>query len=432
MHRICNLKKMEDVFDELFPINRSIMGEGYRHSLKILNRLMPTKNIEFNSGKNIFDWKVPKEWIIEDAYIITPDGKKICDFKKNNLHVVAYSKNINQNISFANLKKNLYFIKKNPNAIPYVTSFYKKNWGFCLKYKDYKKLNINGKYKVVIKSKFKKGKLLVGEAYIKGRTKNEILFTSYLCHPSMANNELSGPIALSFLYNYLKKRKKINNHSIRFIINPETIGAIAYLSKNYIDLKKRVKAGYVLTCVGDSGKIHYKETLRGDTITDIAAKNILKKYKHKIMKYYPFGSDERQYNSSGIKIPIGSLMRTPYGEYKQYHTSLDNKKIINFRKMEEIIKVYVKIFDLLDTDFIIKPKKNKCEPFLSKYKLYRTVSSYNFHKSDINKIEKNIFIILSKIKNESSYLKLLNDTQIEKNIFNKVLKLLKKKKIIDY
>ena len=203
MHRVCNLKKMEDIFDELFPINRSIMGEGYRHSLKILNKLMPTKNIEFNSGKNIFDWKVPKEWVIEDAYIIAPDGQKICDFKKNNLYVVAYSKNINKYISFANLKKNLYFIKKNPNAIPYVTSFYKKNWGFCIKYKDYKKLNKNGNYKVVIKSKFKKGKLLVGEANIKGRTKNEILFTSYLCHPSMANNELSGPITLSFLYNYL-------------------------------------------------------------------------------------------------------------------------------------------------------------------------------------------------------------------------------------
>lgn len=423
---------MEKIFDNLFPINRSIMGKGYNNSLKILNNLIPTRNIKFNSGTKAFDWKIPDEWIIEDAYIITPNGKKICEFKKNNLHLVSYSKNVKKNIKFSELKKKLFYIKKNPNAIPYVTSYYKRDWGFCISYKDYKKLSRKGNYKVVIKSKFKKGKLVVGEALIKGKTKNEILFTSYLCHPSMANNELSGPIMLGYLYNFLKKRKRIYNHSIRFLINPETIGTIAYLSKNYKILKKRVKAGYVLTCVGDNGKFHYKETIEGNSVTDIVVRDVLKKYKHKILKYSPFGSDERQYNSSGIKIPIGSLMRTPYGQFKEYHTSLDNKKLINFKKMREMILVYTKIFDKLDSDFIIKPKVNMGEPFLSKYNLYRTLSSYNFHKSDVNSVEEKIFIILSRLKSETSYIKLLYDTKIKKNIFNKVLKILKQKKIIDY
>ena len=187
MNNICNIKHMEKIFDNLFPINRSIMGKGYNNSLKILNNLIPTRNIKFNSGTKAFDWKIPDEWIIEDAYIITPNGKKICEFKKNNLHLVSYSKNVKKNIKFSELKKKLFYIKKNPNAIPYVTSYYKRDWGFCISYKDYKKLSRKGNYKVVIKSKFKKGKLVVGEALIKGKTKNEILFTSYLCHPSMAN-----------------------------------------------------------------------------------------------------------------------------------------------------------------------------------------------------------------------------------------------------
>ena len=200
------INKIEHYFDKLFPLNRSITGKGYQKSLDIISEIIPLKKINFLTGQKVFDWKIPKEWNVKDAYIKNKNGDKIVDFKKNNLHLVSYSKNIQSKLKLKELKKNLYFIKKMPNAIPYITSYYKKRWGFCLSYNHLKKLK-NETYTIKIDSSLKKGKLTVGELLIKGKSKKEILISSYLCHPSMANNELSGPLTLAFLYNKLKKSK---------------------------------------------------------------------------------------------------------------------------------------------------------------------------------------------------------------------------------
>ena len=374
------------------------------------------------------DWKIPLEWSIKEAFIITPNKKKICDFKKNNLHVVNYSEPVKKTLSLNNLKKKLHFIKELPNAIPYITSYYKKRWGFCIKYSEYKKLK-KGNYHVYINSKFKNGKLVVGEKLLKGKSKKEILFSSYICHPSMANNELSGPLVLANLYKSLKRKKMF--HTIRFILSAETIGTIAYLSRKGFELKKNVVAGYQMTCLGDKGNFTYKETKNGNTITDAAAKLVLKKYKNsKILKFFPTGSDERQYSSPGFDLPVGSLMRTPYDRYKEYHTSLDNKNFISFNKMYESIKAYLEIIQLLENNFFIRSLLPYGEPRLHKRGLYKNLSNYNFLNSKLDDFNESFFWILSHADGKTSYLEILQKSNLKKRDFDYALKILIKKKMV--
>ena len=422
------IKIIQIYFDKLFQINRSIMGAGYRKTLKILAEIMPTKKIKFKSGKKVLDWKIPLEWSINDAFILTPNKKKICQFKKNNLHIVNYSEPVNKILNLKSLKKKLHFVKALPDAIPYITSYYKKRWGFCIKYKDYKKLK-DGNYHVFINSNFKKGELIVGEKILKGKSKNEILFSSYICHPSMANNELSGPLVLINLYNMLKRKKLF--HTIRFVLSAETIGTIAYLSKRGTQLKKNVIAGYQMTCLGDRGNFTYKETKNGNTITDAAAKLVLKKYgSNRILKFFPTGSDERQYSSPGFNLPIGSLMRTPYDRYKEYHTSLDNRSFISFIKIYDSIKAYLDIVTLLENNFYILSLFPYGEPQLNKRDLYKNLSNYNFLNSKLDGFNNSIFWILSHADGKTSYLEILQKSNLEKKDFDYALKILINKKMV--
>ena len=317
-------------FDRLFPLNRSLTGKDYQKSLKILREIIPIKIINFKSGSKVFDWKIPLEWNVKDAYILDKNKKKIIDFRKNNLHLMGYSEKVSKIIKLNQLKKNLHFIKEIPNAIPYVTSYYKKRWGFCLSYNQYKTLK-NQKYEIKIDSELKKGKLSIGECLIKGKSKKEILITSYLCHPSMANNELSGPLTLAFLYNSLKKKKF--KYSIRFLIAPETIGTIAYLSKFKDRVKKNVICGYVLSSCGLNKIPHYKKSKNGNRIGDIAMERVLSKKNYKILDYNPIGSDETRYGTIGIDLPVGAFLRSDFDKYKEYHTSLDNKKLLILIKL---------------------------------------------------------------------------------------------------
>ncbi len=248
-------KEYEKLFDKLFPINRSITGKGYDISLKILKKKIPFKILKFRSGKKVFDWKIPKIWNVKEAYLISPNGKKIIDFKNNNLHLVGYSQKKIKELNLKQLKKNLFTNKNLPNAIPYVTSYYKKNWGFCISHKNYKKLK-KGNYKVNINTNFKTGHLKVGSYLIKGKSKKEIIISSYLCHPSMANNELSGPLTLCALYEKIKNKRF--NYSIRLLINPETIGMIAFISKFKKHILSNVIGGCVLTCLGNDAPPIYK------------------------------------------------------------------------------------------------------------------------------------------------------------------------------
>ncbi len=364
-------KQLEVYFDKLWPICRSITGKGLRESLQIIQELIPLQLTEIPTGTKVYDWEIPKEWNISDAYIICPDGNKIIDFKINNLHVVNYSIPTNKNISFEELKNHLHYIEELPDAIPYITSYYKETWGFCLTYNQFKQLKKEGTYKVVIDSNLSDGSLTYGEYILKGDTDEEVLFSTYLCHPSMANNELSGPLVVAFLYKLLAQLPN-RKYTYRFLFAPETIGVIAFLSKNGLYLKKQLIAGYVVTCCGDNADFVYKESKQSNTLADLVAKHVLK-YQDIPYKIIPFsvgGSDERQYCSPGFNLPVGSLTRSMYQHYKEYHTSLDNKSFISFSAMKKTIDIYFSFANAIEANHLYENTITFCEPQLGKRGLY--------------------------------------------------------------
>ena len=363
--------EMEKYFDRLWSICRSITGNGLRESFAILKELIPLNLTEVPSGTKIFDWEIPQEWNINDAFIITPEGKKICDFRKNNLHVVNYSEPIDVEISFDELNSHLYSLPDHPEWIPYVTSYYKRNWGFCIPHAERIQLSDRGKYKVFIDSELKKGSLTYGDFILKGESEKEILFTTYLCHPSMANNELSGPLALAFLYKRIRSLPN-RKYTYRFVVAPETIGAIAYLQEHGSYLQSNLVAGYVLTCCGDSGKIHFKRSKTGNSYADQLAESVLK---HKFNDYSVLdfsigGSDERQYCSPGFNLPVGSIIRTPYQRFKEYHTSADNKDFISFNALSDTVDYSFEMVQAAEADVFPLSTNPFCEPQLGKRGLY--------------------------------------------------------------
>ena len=391
------------VLKKLFPLNRSITGKGFTQSLNILKRFNKQISIKkIKSKSKVFDWKVPLSWEINDAYI-QYDGKKIIDFKENNLHVVNYSHPIKKKMYFKELKKNLHFHSKISKAIPYVTSYYKRNWGFCINKSFYDKISkYKKKFNVVIKSKFKNNYLNYGQIFIKGKSKKEILFSTYLCHPSMANNELSGPVVMTKLANFIKKKN--NYYSYRFLYLPETIGSIAFLSKNYQSLKNNVLSGFVITCVGDEGKFSYIPTIYGDTFADRIAIKTLKDMKINFLNfsYLERGSDERQFNWPGIDLPISSITRSKYGNYKEYHSSLDDLKFVSSKGLNSSYNFYISLFKNIEKERL-PISKTKCEPFMQKVNIYP--SNVVFKKS-LYKETRNIlnFLTYCNGKNEISYI----------------------------
>jgi aminopeptidase-like protein len=365
----------------LFPICRSLTGKGVVKTLKIIQKEFPTLIIKkIISGTKVFDWNVVPEWNVSNAYISDKNNLKIIDFKINNLHLLGYSVAVKKSLSKKELFKYLYFLKKQPKAIPYVTSYYEKRWGFCISYNQFKmiekKYSSKDKFNVVIKSSFKKkGHLNYGEVVLPGKSNQEILISTYICHPSMANNELSGPIVSMGLINYFRKKKL--SKTLRFIFIPETLGSIAYLSKNLINLKNNVIGGYNLTCIGDERKHSCMFTKYQNSPSDEAIIEAYKSLNIKDYKIHPFlkrGSDERQYNSPGVDLPISSIFRTKYGEYPEYHTSLDNFDIVTLKGITGGFKVAKKSIEILLEN--IYPKyKIICEPQMGKRGLYPTLST---------------------------------------------------------
>jgi len=355
----------------LFPINRSLTGKGNIMTLQILNKICHGIKIKkYKSGQKVFDWKIPNEWNVNHAYIKTPDGKKICDYKKNNLHLVGYSTSIKKSLTLKKLKENLHTHKKLKHAIPYLTSYYKKNWGFCISTNQLKKLK-PGKYHINIDTSFKKTHMHFGEFYLKGKSKNEIFFSTYICHPSMANNEISGPIIASKIAKWLAKLKK-TKYSYRIVFLPETIGSIAYLYHNKNILKKNVIAGFNISCVGDEKSWSLLPSKYKNTLSDRVATRILKKSKIKYTLYnwLERGSDERQYCSPGIDLPIASIMRSKYGTYPEYHTSLDKiGSVVTNKGLKDSLKIYKKVIMEIENS-IFPTVKIICEPKLSKRNLY--------------------------------------------------------------
>ncbi|HLD27967.1 MAG TPA: DUF4910 domain-containing protein [Patescibacteria group bacterium] len=375
-------QRIEQYFDRLWPLNRSITGPGFRQSLEILSEIAPFKNLEFATGRKVLDWTIPQEWRVKEAYLICPDNKKRADFKVNNLHLVGYSRPFAGSLSLSELKEHLYSLPDQPRAIPYVTSYYKDYWGFCLSDEELKSLP-QGVYQAVVDTELTDGELVVGETVLRGESKKEILFSSYLCHPSMANNELSGPLVLAFLYEQLSKLPQ-RKFTYRFVLAPETIGAIAFLSERGKHLKKNLAAGYQLTCLGDKGKFTYKKSRQENSLADRAALQILKELDgHNIVSFNPaFGSDERQYCSPGFNLPFGSLMRTMYAQYPEYHTSLDNKSLMDFGRMEQTVEVLISIIRAIEGNQTFINRQPYGEPQLGPRGLFRSLSTKEPQKEE--------------------------------------------------
>lgn len=417
---------------KLFPITRSLTGNGVKKTLNIIQKEFPKLRIKkIKSGTKVFDWNIPEEWNVTDAYVIDKYNNRIIDFKKNNLHLVGYSIPIKKNITKKELFKNLYFLKNQPKAIPYITSYYKKRWGFCISYNEFKILDkrysLNDKFKVIINSNFnKKGNLNYGELILKGKSQKEILISTYICHPSMANNELSGPIVSMGLINYFKNKKL--DKTLRFVFIPETIGSISYLSKNLKYLKENVIGGYNLSCIGDERQHSCMFSKYQNSPSDEAVIEAYKSLKIKNYKVYPFlkrGSDERQYNSPGVDLKISSIFRTKYGEYPEYHTSLDNFDIVTLKGCVGGFNVAKKSIKIL-LERIYPKCKIMCEPQMGKRRLYPTLSTKNE-----NKLTRSYMDFLQYADGTNSLEKISNLIKLELNSVKKIHSILSKSNLLD-
>ena len=450
--------KIIKLIKKIFPYNRSLTGNGNRKTLYEIKKILKNlKIIEYKSGEKVFDWIIPPEWNVKNAYI-TYKKKKILDFKKNNLHLLGYSSSFKKKITLEYLKKHLYTDKENKKAVPYITSYYKRNWSFCVS-KEFKNNLKSGEYGININSSFKKnGNLTIGEIKIKGRSKKEILISTNICHPSMANHETTGISIATFISKFLLNRN--NKFSYRILFIPETVGVISYLKKNLKILKKFFFAGFHLTCLGGTKEFSMVSTKYENSYSDYVAKQILKTKKNKrIYTFQNAGSDERQYNYPGIDLPVVTLTRELFGKFKEYHTSDDNLKKLNvdelrnsYEFVKNVILLVERNFDFIkknkfknlmrSPDHITKGKKNeskkftfnpqiksttKCEPFLTKRNLYKTISS----TKKLSKSEKILFQVLYYADNLSLsdinyYLK-----QKPEEIIS-VVKLLKKNSLIKF
>lgn len=367
-------QEMYDLAARMFPICRSITGDGFRESLAIIKEITPEIIVtEVPTGTPVFDWTVPKEWNCKGGGIYRLDGVKVIDFKDSNLHILGYSTPIDDIISREELLEHVYTQPDQPDLIPYVTSYYKERWGFCMS-ENQKRTLIEEKYHVVIDSKLEDGSLTYGELLIPGAIEDEILFSTYLCHPSMANNELSGPVLQTALIKYVKSLYK-RRYSYRFVFIPETIGSITYCSRNLDILQKNVKAGFVLSCVGDDRTYSIVESPYANTLADKVLHNVVK-FHYPDYKTYSFlkrGSDEREYCSVGIELPVCGFCRSKYAEYPEYHTSADNMDFITPEGLQGAYDVMVKVIDALENNFHYR-MICKGEPQLGKRGLYPTVS----------------------------------------------------------
>lgn len=369
-------KEIHKLASSLFHINRSITGDGVRETLFKLKEKIPDLQInEVPSGTKVFDWTVPREWKIHDAFIVTPSGNKICNFKENNLHLVGYSVAVNKKLTLEELNNYLYSLPDQPNAIPYITSYYKERWGFCLSH-DQRSLLEDGVYEVFIDAELFDGNLTYGELVLQGETDKEVLISTYICHPSMANNELSGPTVTTYIAKWLTSLKG-RKYTYRIIFIPETIGSITYLSQKLEWLKQHVIAGFNVSCIGDDRDYSYLPSRRGNTISDVISKHVLK-WIYPSFKSYDWsdrGSDERQYCAPGIDLPIATIMRTKYGEYPEYHTSLDD--LIRVVTPEGLEGGYIALkFAIEALEKNCYPKVTiLCEPQLGKRGLYPTLST---------------------------------------------------------
>ncbi|MGH8002934.1 MAG: DUF4910 domain-containing protein [Brasilonema sp.] len=363
--------QMYQLITELYPICRSITGNGFRETLHLIQKHIELTKHEVPTGTQVFDWTVPREWNIKDAYVKNLKGERIIDFKKSNLHVVNYSVPIRKKIVLEQLKKHLFTLPEHPDWVPYRTSYYKESWGFCLSHNQFLELQ-DEEYEVCIDSSLENGHLTYGEYYLKGDKPDEVLISCHACHPSLCNDNLSGIALSTFLAKYLSQIKL--SYSYRFIFIPGTIGSITWLCLNENHLHN-IKHGFVLTCVGDSGKSTYKKSRRGDTEIDKAVTHVLK-HSHQdcdIIDFFPYGYDERQFCSPAFNLPVGCFMRTPHSCYPEYHTSADNLDLVQPQYLSDSFSKCLSVLHILENNKKYLNQNPKCEPQLGKMGLYGAI-----------------------------------------------------------
>lgn len=358
----------------LYPLCRSITGPGLRETLQQLCEVVPLAITEVPTGTAVFDWSVPREWSIDEAYIEDPLGRRVVDFRESNLHVVSYSTPVDATMTLAELRPHLHSLPNHPDWVPFRSSYYKENWGFCLADRVLQALP-DGQYRVVIRSKLYQGALSLGEYVHRGATDEEILIFAHTCHPSLCNDNLSGVAVAAHLASFLRDYR--TRYTYRFVFAPATIGSISWMAQNEARLGQ-IRHGLVLSLLGDNGPMHYKRTRHGAQVIDRAAVHVLRNVsaESRFLDFSPWGYDERQFNSPGINLPVGRLTRTPNGEFPQYHTSADNLEFVCAGALGESWLTCLKIFDVLERDRRYMNLQPKGEPQLGRRGLYRSTGGY--------------------------------------------------------
>jgi aminopeptidase-like protein len=365
-------QEMLALMADLYPICRSITGDGVRRTLKRIQQEIPIEIHEVPSGTKVFDWEIPDEWNVRDAYIKNAEGERVIDFHQSNLHVLNYSIPFRGRVGLTQLKEHIFTLPEHPDWIPYRTSYYKRQWGFCMSLRQYMELNEDEEYEVCIDATLAPGSLTYGELYLPGEKTDEVLLSCHVCHPSLCNDNLSGIALTTFLARHISRWRR--RYTYRFLFIPGTIGSITWLALN-CENAARVKHGLVVACVGDRGRLTYKKSRQGNAEIDRAVQHVLKHSgsEYEILDFVPYGYDERQYGSPGFNLPVGSLTRTPHGRYPEYHTSADNLEFVSSESLADSLDKYERVIDVLENNRRYRNLNPYCEPQLGKRGLYGPV-----------------------------------------------------------
>lgn len=374
-------ENMYALMQALYPICRSITGDGVRESLALIQRHIPLRVHEVPSGTKVFDWTVPKEWNIRDAYVKNSKGERLIDFQKSNLHVVSYSMPVRKNLALEELKKHLHTLPDHPDWVPNRTSYYREDWGFCLSHNQLLDLP-SGEYEVCIDSSLDEGHLTYGECFLQGEREEEVLITSNICHPSLCNDTLSAVVLVTFLAKHLQSLRL--RYSFRFLFTPATIGPITWLSLNEARVSN-IKHALSAACVGDPGKSTYKKSRRGNAEIDRAVSHVLKHSgaEYGMRDFVPYGYDERQFSSPGFDVPMGSLMRTPESVLLEHHTSADNLELVQPEYLADSFSKYLQVIALLEGNKKYLNLNPKCEPQLAKRGIYRAIGGQSVKDKEL-------------------------------------------------
>jgi len=416
--------QMYQLVSELYPICRSITGNGVRETLTQIKTVIPLEVKEVPSGTPVFDWQVPKEWNIEDAWVKNSEGTKIIDFKKSNLHVLNYSIPIRKKTDLNELREHLFTIPDHPDWIPYRTSYYQENWGFCIRHGQLSELK-DDSYDVFIDSSLTNGSLSFGEFYLKGESSDEVLISTHICHPSLCNDNLSGIVLSAFLGRQLSKVSL--RYSYRFLFIPGTIGSITWLCLNQKSASN-IKHGLVVACVGDSGNFTYKKTRPGsaeiDKVVIHALKNSAKDFN--VIDFFPYGYDERQYCSPGFNLPVGCLMRTPHGEYPEYHTSADNLEFVKPENLGASLALYLDVLNILEHNKKYMNQNPMCEPQLGRRGLYQHIGGH----ADSKKFQLALLWTLNLSDGRNSLLEISEQSGLEFSLISEAADILVEKDLL--